>query len=300
MNFLKAKFDKSGNEDEWNKYKKKRNAVNNLNKKLKREYYFSEFNEHLGDPRKTWKTLKKVSFKKKSGDRIELIKDGYVIDDSECIASIFNEYFTQTASRYDTEHTFNELHELTDNIFSCVSIGEDFVLKELSKLSIFKCSGIDNLHPRLLKLASPFITKPLTHLLNCSLSTGSVPVEWKERKGKRLFLRAETRKSPSNYRPISVLSHIVKILEKAVHSQLFDFLNDNALLSDRQSGFRLLHSTGTALVDVNDFLLRGIDRGLISGALFLDLKRAFDSVNHDIFTLQIRQVWCKRKIIGLV
>ena len=55
--------------------------------------------------RKTLKTLKKVSFKKKSGDRIELIKDGYVIiDDSECIASIFNEYFTQTASRYDTEH----------------------------------------------------------------------------------------------------------------------------------------------------------------------------------------------------
>ena len=163
--FLKAKFVKSGNEDEWNKYKKKRNAVNNLNKKLKREYYFSEFNEHLGDPRKTWKTLKKVSFKKKSGDRIELIKDGYVIDDPECIASIFNEYFTQTASRYDTEHTFNELHELTDDIFTCVSIGEDFVLKELSKLSIFKSSGIDNLHPRLLKLASPFITKPLTHFV---------------------------------------------------------------------------------------------------------------------------------------
>ena len=43
---LKAKFDKSGNEDEWNKYKKKKNAVNNLNKKLQREYYFSEFNEH--------------------------------------------------------------------------------------------------------------------------------------------------------------------------------------------------------------------------------------------------------------
>ena len=84
------------------------------------------------------------------------------------------------------------------------------------------------------------------------------------------------KKYPSNYRPMSVLSHIVKILEKAVHSQLYDYLNESDLLSERQSGFRPLHSTGMALVDVNDFLLRGKDRGLISGALFLDLKRAFD------------------------
>jgi len=74
----------------------------------------------------------------------------------------------------------------------------------------------------------------------------------------------------------------MKILEKAVHAQLYHYFTTNDLLSQCQSGFRPLHSTTTALIDVNDYLLSNIDNGYITGALFLDFKRAFDSVNHSI------------------
>ena len=85
-----------------------------------------------------------------------MIDDGRVIDDSECSASIFH---PNCQSMCNTEYAPHELHQLTDKIF--ISITEDFVLNELSKLSAFKSSGIDNLHPRRLKFASPFITRPL-------------------------------------------------------------------------------------------------------------------------------------------
>ena len=77
-----------------------------------------------------------------------------------------------------------------------------------------------------------------------------------------------------NYRPISLLSCLSKILEKAVHAQLYEYLQEYKLLSQRQSGFRPKHSTATCLIEITDYLLNNIDCGLITGAIFLDLKKA--------------------------
>ena len=81
----------------------------------------------------------------------------------------------------------------------------------------------------------------------------------------------------TNYRPISVLPTISKIFEKAVHNQVHTYLNKHSLLSERQSGFRPVHSTLTCLTEIVEGKLDNMDKGLVTGAIFLDLKRRLTS-----------------------
>ena len=85
-----------------------------------------------------------------------------------------------------------------------------------------------------------------------------------------------------NYRPISVLPVISKLLEREVHKQLTEYLREYKILSPYQYGFRKLHSTEFATLAFADMIRRNIDNGLMTGAVFLDFKKAFDSVDHSL------------------
>ena len=97
-----------------------------------------------------------------------------------------------------------------------------------------------------------------------------------------LFSKKGSKQDPSNYRPISVLPTISKLLEKAVHMQLHSYLCDNNLLSQKQFGFRLNSSTVTASAIFTDKILSAMDKGQLTGAVFIDLTKAFDTVDHSI------------------
>ena len=86
----------------------------------------------------------------------------------------------------------------------------------------------------------------------------------------------------NNYRPISVIFVIAKVFERIVCDQLYNFLSDEDIISTHQSGFRSSHSTLTALLEATDNWVFKIDRGNVNAVVFLDLKRAFDTVDHDI------------------
>ena len=86
----------------------------------------------------------------------------------------------------------------------------------------------------------------------------------------------------NNYRPISVIPTVAKIFEKIIYDQLYQYLNENCLLNSGQSGFRTLHSTLTALLETNDNWCVNIDKGLLNGVIFIDLKKAFDAIDHQM------------------
>ena len=92
-----------------------------------------------------------------------------------------------------------------------------------------------------------------------------------------------------NYRPISVLPVVPKIFEKAVFNQLYEYVNDNNLLTSCQSGFRSLHSTLSALLEAANHWSVNIDRGLLNGVIFIDLKKAFDTIDHEVI---LRKLSC--------
>ena len=93
----------------------------------------------------------------------------------------------------------------------------------------------------------------------------------------------------NNYCPISVISAVAKIFEKAIYDQLYEYLNENSLLSNCQSGFRSLHSTLTALVEATNDWSINIDKGNLNEVVFIDLKTPFDTIDHEIV---LRKLTC--------
>ena len=115
---------------------------------------------------------------------------------------------------------------------------------------------------------------PLMNIFNTSLQRAIFPNDWKLAKVTPIF-KEGSKADCGNYRPISVISAVAKLFEKLVYQQLSSFLRLNGILVEQQSGFRYQHSTETALLSSTNEWLFKMDRGLLSGVLFLDLKKAF-------------------------
>ena len=175
-----------------------------------------------------------------------------------------------------------------NSTFRLSTIDETFVYDQLKKIKTSESTGLTHIPARLLKDGRNALAKPLTVLMNRSLAEGTIPSEWKHAMVTPVY-KSGSKTDAANYRPISVLPCFVKILERAVHSMVYHYLQENQLLSIYQSGFRPLHSTGTCLIDTTNKLLHNIDRGLLTGMVFLDLctgmpvKQAKNRLQHNLF-----------------
>ena len=147
---------------------------------------------------------------------------------------------------------------------------------------------MDGIGTRLLKAGAPVISIFLTSLFNASLARGYVPRCWKTKRVSPIF-KSGDKTDPNNFRPISILPIPMKIFEKLVHQQIATFISNNSFLNNRQSGFRKLFSTNTAVVDVSDEILCQLDQKKFVCAVLIDLKKAFDRVDHKIL---LKKLWC--------
>ena len=123
------------------------------------------------------------------------------------------------------------------------------------------------------------IAGPLSKLINRCLEIAIFPSAEKCSKVTPVYKSSE-RKIIDNYRPISVLPVISKVFERVVQNQLYDYLEANDMLSKRQFGFRNRSSTQHAVTFFSDFIRTNMDKGLMTGAVFIDLRKAFDTVDH--------------------
>jgi hypothetical protein len=168
-------------------------------------------------------------------------------------------------------------------------VTEEFVYKELCSLNISKSTGLDGIPARFLKDAVPILKVPVILLINLSISEGEVPDELKMAKVKPLFKKND-RLKPENYRPVSILSIVSKVLEKAVYKQLEKVLISNNLLFEFQSGFRSSYSTDSCLIHLIDHIKTETARGLSTGMVLLVLQKAFDTMDHSILCDKLRVI----------
>ena len=158
------------------------------------------------------------------------------------------------------------------------------VIKELRQSKAKDYFGLDTL---IIKKHSSVVQVPVTHVVNCSIRRNEFPEPWK----KAIINPIHKSSSPdlvSNYRPISILPALSKILEKTVAKQLVDYLENKHLLHPKQFGFRARYSTELANCYLTETIEQLLDEGNVGVAVFLDLKKAFDTVNHEILQKKLK------------
>ncbi|KAK3103380.1 hypothetical protein FSP39_018833 [Pinctada imbricata] len=276
---------------DFDNYKIWRNKVTTLIIKAKENYFSKAINENknTGD---IWRNMKQIIPKGSHSIPNKLCDGETEGETKEEMAKIFNQFYANISKQIVTENispvstlellkNFTKSKLTTANIFEIQPILEEEVHRMLKKLQINKSAGIDNVGPRILKLSADIIAKPITHLLNLSISTSKFPDNFKVAKIIPIYKKGD-KTDPGNYRPISLLPTISKLFEKHVTSQVYNFLTENDLLMDSQSGFRKLHSCQTALTRLTEKWIKEIDDGNMTGTVLLDLRKAFDLVNHPL------------------
>ena len=158
---------------------------------------------------------------------------------------------------------------------------EQGVLKIVNKFKNKKSMDTDGLSMNLVKKVINNIIKPLTYICNNSFQEGGFPDNMKISKVIPI-LKYGDNSILSNYRPISLLSQFSKILEKLFERRLSGFLEKNLILNNSQYGFRHNRSTLTALVQMTEKIVSSLDAECSTIAIFIDLQKAFDTIDHDI------------------
>ena len=151
----------------------------------------------------------------------------------------------------------------------------------LYRLSKSKATGLDKISARLLRECADLISNSLCLIFNCSTSTGVFPDEWKCFKVIPLFKNG-SHSELNNYRSITIIPVVAKVFDRIVYDQVLAYINKHNLISNYQFGFRGLHSTATAILEATGNWAYNIDSGCVNAVIFLDLKEAFDTVDHDI------------------
>ena len=174
------------------------------------------------------------------------------------------------------------LHNPNENSFFFRPTNKDEILLTINKLESGKSSGPNSIPSTILELIKYEIASPLAEIANLSFETGIYMNKLKMSHVLPIYKDTGNLLDCSNYRPISLLSNLNKIFEKIVHSRLYDFLERCNIIYMNQFGFRKKHSTIHALLSMTEDIRNAIDNDFLVCGVFIDLKKAFDTVDHNI------------------
>ena len=274
------------NSKEWSDYKKARNACTNIIRSTKANYWKNEFTSC--ESSEFWSLVKKFKGKSKT-QRIGPLKSGSttVTNDVEK-ANTMNNFFANigkelaTPPEMDADGSLNSYIYRVTPTASEIQLSTELLRKSFkAAVKIGKACGPDNITAKDLYLDSESAIVGLENVVRRSLSTRKFPSKWKVSKVSAIFKKG-SKSDCSNYRPISLLSIPSKIIEHLVCSQLNSHLREHNLQTEHQWGFRPQRSTEDILLYMTEKWRNAIDSGKTVAVLFIDFRKAFDTVSHPI------------------
>lgn len=271
-------------------YKTYCKILNGVILRAKKNYDAEQVNRNISDSRKLWQYINnKLGRKNKADNDIKkLICNDKEVTDAKDIANVFVDFFSNIGLNLAKKTNVDKINksrtsELVEN--NCKSIffrptDANEIFKTIKNLKD-KAGGLDEINSKVLKISAHCISKPLEHIFNLCLTEGIWPSSLKTAVIVPIYKNGDYYE-PSNYRPISLISNLAKVLEKLIHFRLTDFITECNIINERQFGFLKNKSTSDAHADLIQNIYDNLNSDKRTIVTFLDLAKAFDTVNHDI------------------
>lgn len=289
-------------------YTRYRNFCNNLLKKLRISFEKSEFHKYKNNPRGMWQTINTITnLRQSSPPPCELLN--LATDPCESLNQV-NRFFSEIGSTYANAILNNQVSNPSHISHECILDTQpkhsmalfDTDWREvdniITHLKNDSAAGIDNIPTRVIKSAKNSLIPPLTYLYNLCLNSGVFPDILKGALVHPIY-KSGDRDSVGNYRPISVLSVVSKILEKLINYRLVQFLDKYNLIADNQFGFIKGKSTEDATLLLTETISKHLDKNEKVIGVFLDLSKAFDTVSVPILLSKMESIGIRGVVLDL-
>ena len=289
---------KQSNPSEENKknYNQHRNILNTVLKIAKQKYIQSQLEANKDDAKRMWETLITHTVGRAPRNKYPNFiqtDDNKHVENEVDIAEHFNGFFSSVGEKlqqnikHGPNNGFSPVGDTglttTNNIVQTNRSELSDIIKNMKNVG----SGLDKINAKIFKKTYYSILDKLVHFINVCLMHGKFPSRLKIAVVKPIY-KSGDRACLTNYRPISILPYVSKILERVIHTRLSEYFENNNILCPNQFGFRKGHSTYMPLLVLQDRVLRGFESQKISCGIFLDLKKAFDTVDHAILMQKLQ------------
>ena len=276
----KAKHTNSINH--WEKYRITRNKCNNLIRMAKNDY-FSTISEKIiaesSGSKNWWNLVKRLLGSSKNRSIPPLQTDDDLICDNFAKCELINDFFSEQSNLDDSNSTVPEPIDPLYDKLTQLHITETDVEDVLQLLDTTKATGPDLINPRLVREGASILKLPLCLLFNLSLSTCRFPTQWKLANVTPVFKKDNPSKV-NNYRPISLISVLGKVMERCIYKHVYNFLLKNSIITPHQSGFTPGDSAINQLLSLTNEFGKALDEGKEIRVVFCDISKAFDRVWH--------------------
>ena len=264
-------------------YRKYRNNLSHLIFSRKKLYYENQFNHQINNKKGTWKLINTLRGKNKANLPSSFNIDSKSITCKQTIATKFNNYFSSLAKNLNQNiekfTTPNFESYLPPPINESIYFEDTNTAEILNIISGFSNSKASDIPLVAIKYCAPVIAPTISKLINKYIRTGVFPATLKVGTITPIHKKGP-KNNICNYRPISILPIFGKIFEKVIYSRIYDFVIKNKILTESQFGFQQGHSTSHALHDSIDFIKKSHNKSKHVLALFIDLSKAFDTIDH--------------------
>lgn len=291
-------------------YKRYRNICKKVITHTKETYYKQKIDDCKQNPRKMWQIINEITSTKSANatsiDELNInnVPRKYAENPDEILEYVNNFFINigsnlaKQATQCDEAVQTNESPEQGKKL-EFKQITADEIKNTISSLKTNVSSGEDLITTNAIKFLCKELIVPLTYLVNMAITESVFPTALKKAIVIPIYKQG-CKNDINNYRPISLLNTFSKILERILKKQLLSYLEENNILSETQYGFRENLSTGDAIETITDMIIKSLDRGEKTLAIFIDLQKAFDTIDHKILFAKLSKIGMSNRTLNLL